>query len=176
MFMVTPHLSPCAPLTNLGGTERENNGAGAPRRGRNTLALGNPVLECSICEHSVLYISYRPNARGTSAFFFTKPTPSTIPPAAYLHISCGNPPLRTHACAHRAHDSPSSLPLSSISAASPWPGTPSHSLARGTPRTVHDGTGFLASHFPAIFWGTCVDGSVRRGLRAGERVKTPWLF
>jgi len=40
--------------------------------------------------------------------FFTKHSASTIPPAAYLHISCGNPPLRTRTCAHRAHDSPSS--------------------------------------------------------------------
>ena len=40
--------------------------------------------------------------------FFTKPTPSTIPSAAYLHISCGIPHFRTPTCAHRVNDSPSS--------------------------------------------------------------------
>ena len=38
-------------------------------RGRNTLALGNPVSECSFCEHWLLYIRYRQDARGAGAFF-----------------------------------------------------------------------------------------------------------
>ena len=38
-------------------------------RGRNTLALGNPVSECLFYEHLLLYIRYQQDARRASEFF-----------------------------------------------------------------------------------------------------------
>ena len=63
----TPHLS----LPRMGAMERNRTEKAWRRgqgRGRNTLALGNPVSECSVCEHWLLYITYRQDARGASVF------------------------------------------------------------------------------------------------------------